>query len=67
MLGDELKDGAYSIRLYFNPLVYLIWVGALVVSVLLLAVVPGFWLSMSDTSVQDIQRALSPPGPTQVS
>jgi cytochrome c-type biogenesis protein CcmF len=30
MLGDQLKDGAYSIRLYFNPLVRLIWIGALV-------------------------------------
>ena len=30
VLGDQLKDGAYSIRLYFNPLVRLIWLGALV-------------------------------------
>ena len=30
VLGDPLKDGAYSIRLYFNPLVYLIWLGAVV-------------------------------------
>jgi cytochrome c-type biogenesis protein CcmF len=30
VLGDELRDGAYSIRLYFNPLVRLIWLGALV-------------------------------------
>ncbi|MFO7477637.1 MAG: heme lyase CcmF/NrfE family subunit [Methyloceanibacter sp.] len=30
VLGDELKDGAYAIRLYFNPLVYLIWLGATV-------------------------------------
>jgi cytochrome c-type biogenesis protein CcmF len=30
VLGDPLKDGAYSIRLYFNPLVRLIWIGALV-------------------------------------
>jgi cytochrome c-type biogenesis protein CcmF len=30
VLGDELKDGAYSIRLYFNPLVRLIWIGAIV-------------------------------------
>jgi cytochrome c-type biogenesis protein CcmF len=30
VLGDPLKDGAYSIRLYFNPLVRLIWLGALV-------------------------------------
>ena len=30
VLGDPQKDGAYSIRLYFNPLVRLIWLGALV-------------------------------------
>jgi cytochrome c-type biogenesis protein CcmF len=30
VLGDELTSGAYSIRLYFNPLVQLIWLGALV-------------------------------------
>jgi cytochrome c-type biogenesis protein CcmF len=30
VLGDQVKDGAYSIRLYFNPLVRLIWLGALV-------------------------------------
>jgi cytochrome c-type biogenesis protein CcmF len=30
VLGDELKDGAYSIRVYFNPMVRLIWIGALV-------------------------------------
>jgi cytochrome c-type biogenesis protein CcmF len=30
VLGDQLNDGAYSIRLYFNPLVRLIWLGALV-------------------------------------
>ena len=30
VIGDQLKDGAYSIRLYFNPLVRLIWLGALV-------------------------------------
>ena len=30
VLGDPLQDGAYSVRLYFNPLVRLIWIGALV-------------------------------------
>jgi cytochrome c-type biogenesis protein CcmF len=25
-----LKDGAYSVRIYFNPLVRLIWLGAVV-------------------------------------
>ena len=30
VLGDELKDGGYSVRLYFNPLVRLIWLGALI-------------------------------------
>jgi len=30
VLGDQLKDGAYSVRVYFNPLVRLIWLGAVV-------------------------------------
>lgn len=29
VLGDPLKDGAYSVRAYFNPMVRLIWLGAL--------------------------------------
>ena len=27
ILGDELKEGAYTVRVYFNPLVRLIWIG----------------------------------------
>ena len=30
VLGDPLKDGAYSVRVYFNPMVRLIWIGALI-------------------------------------
>ena len=30
VLGDRQKDGGYAVRLYFNPLVRLIWLGALV-------------------------------------
>ncbi len=30
VLGDQLKNGAYSVRVYFNPLVRLIWLGGLV-------------------------------------
>jgi len=30
VLGDQLRDGAYSVRLYFNPLVRFIWLGALI-------------------------------------
>ena len=30
VLGDELKGGAYSVRVYFNPMVRLIWIGALI-------------------------------------
>jgi cytochrome c-type biogenesis protein CcmF len=33
VLGDQLKDGAYSVRLYFNPLVRFIWFGALIMFV----------------------------------
>jgi len=31
VLGDELKDGAFTFRLYFNPLVRLIWIGTLII------------------------------------
>ncbi|HWB45695.1 MAG TPA: heme lyase CcmF/NrfE family subunit [Hyphomicrobiaceae bacterium] len=41
VLGDELKDGGYVVRLYFNPLVRLIWLGALVMAL-------GGALSLSD-------------------
>ncbi len=30
VLGDQLKDGGYSVRVYFNPMVRLIWIGALI-------------------------------------
>jgi cytochrome c-type biogenesis protein CcmF len=30
VLGDPLKDGAYSVRVYFNPFVRLIWIGAII-------------------------------------
>jgi cytochrome c-type biogenesis protein CcmF len=41
VLGDELKDGGWVVRLYFNPLVRLIWLGALVMAL-------GGLLSLSD-------------------
>jgi cytochrome c-type biogenesis protein CcmF len=41
VLGDPLKDGAYSVRLYFNPLVRLIWLGAVAMFI-------GGGLSLSD-------------------
>jgi cytochrome c-type biogenesis protein CcmF len=40
-LGDARKDGGYVVRLYFNPLVRLIWIGAMVMAV-------GGALSLSD-------------------
>ena len=30
VLGDEQKEGGYSIRVYFNPLVRFIWIGAVI-------------------------------------
>jgi cytochrome c-type biogenesis protein CcmF len=39
--GDELKDGGWVVRLYFNPLVRLIWMGAVVMAL-------GGALSLSD-------------------
>jgi cytochrome c-type biogenesis protein CcmF len=41
VLGDELKDGNWVVRLYFNPLVRLIWIGAMVMAL-------GGALSLSD-------------------
>jgi len=41
VLGDELADGGFVVRLYFNPLVRLIWLGAIVMAV-------GGALSLSD-------------------
>ena len=41
VLGDEAKEGAFAFRVYFNPLVRLIWIGALVMSL-------GGLLSLSD-------------------
>jgi len=32
VLGDAQNDGGYSIRIYFNPLVRLIWIGCLVMA-----------------------------------
>jgi cytochrome c-type biogenesis protein CcmF len=41
VLGDELADGGFVVRLYFNPLVRLIWLGAIVMAL-------GGALSLSD-------------------
>jgi cytochrome c-type biogenesis protein CcmF len=41
VLGEELADGGFIVRLYFNPLVRLIWLGALVMAL-------GGVLSLSD-------------------
>ena len=41
VLGDELADGGFVVRVYFNPLVRLIWLGALVMAL-------GAALSLSD-------------------
>jgi cytochrome c-type biogenesis protein CcmF len=41
VLGDELADGGFVVRFYFNPLVRLIWLGAIVMAL-------GGALSLSD-------------------
>ncbi|MEL6373384.1 MAG: heme lyase CcmF/NrfE family subunit [Pseudomonadota bacterium] len=41
ILGNRLKDGSYAVRLYFNPLVRLIWLGTLLMFL-------GGLLSLSD-------------------
>jgi cytochrome c-type biogenesis protein CcmF len=33
VLGDELSGGGYAMRIYFNPLVRLIWLGALAMAI----------------------------------
>lgn len=41
VLGDALADGAFVVRVYFHPMVRLIWIGALIMAL-------GGMLSMSD-------------------
>ncbi len=41
VLGDEQADGGFVVRVYFNPLVRLIWLGAIVMAL-------GGALSLSD-------------------
>jgi cytochrome c-type biogenesis protein CcmF len=41
VLGDQARDGGWVVRLYFNPLVRLIWLGAIVMAL-------GGALSLSD-------------------
>ncbi|MFQ5625740.1 MAG: heme lyase CcmF/NrfE family subunit [Methyloligellaceae bacterium] len=41
VLGDQLKDGAFAFRLYFNPLVRFIWIGTLIMFF-------GGFISLSD-------------------
>jgi cytochrome c-type biogenesis protein CcmF len=41
VLGDETGDGGFAVRVYFNPLVRLIWIGCLIMSF-------GGLLSLSD-------------------
>jgi cytochrome c-type biogenesis protein CcmF len=41
VLGDRQASGGYTVRLYFHPLVRLIWIGAVIMSL-------GGVLSLSD-------------------
>ena len=41
MLGDATDAGGYTVRVYFNPLVRLIWIGCLIMAL-------GGLLSLSD-------------------
>ncbi|MEZ0279956.1 cytochrome c-type biogenesis CcmF C-terminal domain-containing protein, partial [Methyloceanibacter sp.] len=58
VLGDSLKDGAYSVRLYFNPLVRLIWLGAMIMFL-------GGAVSLSDRRLRvgAPKRAAAKPAP----
>jgi cytochrome c-type biogenesis protein CcmF len=41
VIGDQQNDGGYSVRMYFHPLVWMIWIGAVVMFV-------GGGVSLSD-------------------
>jgi cytochrome c-type biogenesis protein CcmF len=62
VLGDELAGGGWVVRLYFNPLVRLIWLGALVMAL-------GGVLSLSDRRLRigaprrARQKAVAAPSP----
>jgi len=62
VLGDETKDDGRVIRLYFNPLVRLIWIGAMIMAL-------GGALSLSDRRLRigapRRARAASPPVPAE--
>lgn len=63
VLGDQLKDGTTAMRLYFNPLVRLIWIGALVMFL-------GGGLSLSDRRLRvgaprRSRRAAATPAPAE--
>lgn len=51
VLGDPLENGAFSVRIYFNPLVRLIWIGAVIMFA-------GGGLSLSDRRLR-----VGAPGP----
>ena len=58
VLGDAQADGGFVVRLYFNPLVRLIWLGALVMFL-------GGFLSLTDRRLRvgAPQRARAPSAP----
>jgi cytochrome c-type biogenesis protein CcmF len=59
VLGDEAGDGGWSVRLYFNPLVRLIWIGAIIMFI-------GGAFSLSDRRLRvgAPRRARRLPAPT---
>jgi cytochrome c-type biogenesis protein CcmF len=63
VLGDELADGGLVVRLYFNPLVRLIWLGAVVMAL-------GGALSLSDRRLRigaprRARRTMPAPAPAE--
>lgn len=59
VIGDEQKDGGYTVRAYFNPLVRFIWLGALIMFI-------GGGLSLTDRRLRvgaPIKRRASPVAP----
>ena len=62
VLGDQLKNGAFTLRFYFNPLVRFIWIGALIMFL-------GGLISLSDrrlrVGVPKRSRAAAGPVPAE--
>jgi cytochrome c-type biogenesis protein CcmF len=63
VLGDDLKESGYSVRLYFHPLVRLIWIGTIIMFI-------GGGFSLFDRRLRvgaprKIRKAAATPAPAE--